>query len=155
MAPTVVRLRRWADTSAALLRRQDRVPSDDGARPIEEQEELELPSLGSRTASLARAHPVATAWVVAAAVTALAYRRLIGPGPLTGGALAAFPGSPHDFFREFGSAVRTTGLGGTEAGSPALLATRRYYREDGTLIELSSAIHPSDRFTYVTSLVRG
>ena len=40
-----------------------------------------------------------------------------------------------------------------EAGSPALLATRRYYREDGTLIELSSAIHPSDRFTYVTSLV--
>ena len=41
-----------------------------------------------------------------------------------------------------------------EAGSPALLATRRYYREDGSLIELSSAIHPSDRFTYVTSLVR-
>ena len=42
-----------------------------------------------------------------------------------------------------------------EPGSPALLATRRYYREDGTLIELSSAVHPSDRFTYVTSLVRG
>jgi DNA-binding GntR family transcriptional regulator len=41
-----------------------------------------------------------------------------------------------------------------EPGSPALLATRRYYREDGGLIELSSAIHPSDRFTYVTSLVR-
>jgi GntR family transcriptional regulator len=42
-----------------------------------------------------------------------------------------------------------------EAGSPALLATRRYYREDGTLLEHSSAVHPSDRFTYVTSLVRG
>jgi GntR family transcriptional regulator len=42
-----------------------------------------------------------------------------------------------------------------DPGSPALLATRRYYREDGTLIELSRAIHPSDRFTYVTSLVRG
>jgi GntR family transcriptional regulator len=42
----------------------------------------------------------------------------------------------------------------SEPGSPALLATRRYYREDGSLIELSSAIHPSDRFTYVTSLVR-
>lgn len=39
-------------------------------------------------------------------------------------------------------------------GSPALRATRRYYREDGTLIELSSAVHPADRFTYVTSLVR-
>lgn len=42
-----------------------------------------------------------------------------------------------------------------DPGEPALLATRRYYREDGTLIELSRAIHPSDRFTYVTSLVRG
>lgn len=41
-----------------------------------------------------------------------------------------------------------------DAGGPALKATRRYYREDGTLIELSSAVHPGDRFTYVTSLVR-
>ncbi|HEX6808580.1 MAG TPA: GntR family transcriptional regulator [Gemmatimonadaceae bacterium] len=41
-----------------------------------------------------------------------------------------------------------------DAGSPALRAVRRYYRENGTLIELSSAIHPGDRFTYVTSLVR-
>lgn len=38
--------------------------------------------------------------------------------------------------------------------SPALRAIRRYYREDGTLIELSSAVHPGDRFNYVTSLVR-
>lgn len=41
-----------------------------------------------------------------------------------------------------------------DVGSPALRATRRYYRENGTLIELSSAVHPGDRFTYVTSLVR-
>lgn len=41
-----------------------------------------------------------------------------------------------------------------DVGSPALLATRRYYRPDDTLIELSSAVHPADRFTYVTSLVR-
>ena len=41
-----------------------------------------------------------------------------------------------------------------DVGSPALQATRRYYRQDDTLIELSSAIHPGDRFTYVTSLVR-
>jgi DNA-binding GntR family transcriptional regulator len=39
-------------------------------------------------------------------------------------------------------------------GSPALRATRRYYDEHDRLIELSSAIHPGDRFTYVTSLVR-
>lgn len=38
--------------------------------------------------------------------------------------------------------------------SPALRATRRYYREDGRLIELSNAVHPGDRFTYITSLVR-
>jgi GntR family transcriptional regulator len=41
-----------------------------------------------------------------------------------------------------------------EPGSPALRAIRRYYQEAGPLIELSSAIHPGDRFTYVTSLVR-
>jgi GntR family transcriptional regulator len=41
-----------------------------------------------------------------------------------------------------------------DAGSPALQATRRYYRADDTLIELSSAVHPGDRFTYETSLVR-
>ncbi|HEV2748941.1 MAG TPA: GntR family transcriptional regulator [Gemmatimonadales bacterium] len=41
-----------------------------------------------------------------------------------------------------------------DVDSPALRAMRRYYREDGTLIELSDAIHPGDRFTYVTSLVR-
>ena len=41
-----------------------------------------------------------------------------------------------------------------EAGSPALRAVRRYYQADGALIEVSSAIHPADRFTYVTSLIR-
>jgi DNA-binding GntR family transcriptional regulator len=39
-------------------------------------------------------------------------------------------------------------------GSPALRAVRRYYDEKGRLIELSNAVHPGDRFTYVTSLVR-
>jgi GntR family transcriptional regulator len=42
----------------------------------------------------------------------------------------------------------------SEAGSPALRAVRRYYDETGKLIELSSAVHPGDRFTYITSLVR-
>lgn len=41
-----------------------------------------------------------------------------------------------------------------EPGSPALRAVRRYYQIDGTLVEVSSAIHPADRFTYVTSLIR-
>jgi DNA-binding GntR family transcriptional regulator len=41
-----------------------------------------------------------------------------------------------------------------DAGSPALRAIRRYYDAKGELIELSNAIHPGDRFTYVTSLER-
>lgn len=40
-------------------------------------------------------------------------------------------------------------------GSPALRAIRRYYDNRGALIELSNAIHPGERFTYVTRLERG
>jgi DNA-binding GntR family transcriptional regulator len=40
------------------------------------------------------------------------------------------------------------------ADDPALRAIRRYYDDRGKLIELSTAIHPGDRFSYVTSLVR-
>jgi DNA-binding GntR family transcriptional regulator len=57
--------------------------------------------------------------------------------------------------------IRAIRLGKREAkllhadvDSPALLAVRRYYRPDDTLIELSSAVHPGDRFTYVTTLLR-
>ena len=39
-------------------------------------------------------------------------------------------------------------------GEPALRAVRRYYDHNGRLIELSSTIHPGERFTYVTSLVQ-
>jgi DNA-binding GntR family transcriptional regulator len=39
-------------------------------------------------------------------------------------------------------------------GGPALRAVRRYYDHNGRLIELSNTIHPGERFTYVTSLVR-
>jgi DNA-binding GntR family transcriptional regulator len=41
-----------------------------------------------------------------------------------------------------------------ELGSPALRAVRRYYDERQRLLELSDAIHPGDRFTYVTRLRR-
>ena len=39
-------------------------------------------------------------------------------------------------------------------GSPALRAIRRYYDDHDTLIELSNAVHPGERFSYVTSLIR-
>jgi DNA-binding GntR family transcriptional regulator len=41
-----------------------------------------------------------------------------------------------------------------EEDSPALRATRRYYDDHGVLIELSNAVHPGERFTYVTTLIR-
>ena len=44
----------------------------------------------------------------------------VGPEVLSGGALAAFPADLGDFFRELGSGVRTTVLGGVQPGSPAL-----------------------------------
>jgi DNA-binding GntR family transcriptional regulator len=39
------------------------------------------------------------------------------------------------------------------AGGPALRAVRRYYDPNGRLFELSIALHPGDRFSYVTSLI--
>ena len=41
-----------------------------------------------------------------------------------------------------------------EPGTPVLRAVRRYFDERQNLLELSDAIHPGDRFTYVTKLRR-
>ena len=68
----------------------------------------------------ASAHPLLVAWVAAALLAAVAYRHLAGVHPLVGGAIAAFPSSATGFFGELVSGVRTTGLGGTQAASPAL-----------------------------------
>jgi len=89
---------------------------------LEEQieEEREQPSIRARAASLALQHPALVAWTLAVGVGALAYRQVIGPQGLSGGALAAFPAGPSEFFRELLSGVRTTGLGGAQAASPAL-----------------------------------
>jgi DNA-binding GntR family transcriptional regulator len=37
---------------------------------------------------------------------------------------------------------------GAEPGAPALRIVRRYYSDDGRLLEVADNIHPSDRFTY-------
>ncbi len=118
MAPMTLRLRHLAESAGGRFRA---APEDVVAeRPLDEQEELELPSLGARTVSVVRAHPATTAWVLFAAVAALAYRHLVGPGPLEGGVMPSFPAHPSDFFRELDSGFRTTGLGGDQAASPAL-----------------------------------
>ncbi|HTI32032.1 MAG TPA: hypothetical protein VL422_00045, partial [Miltoncostaea sp.] len=67
----------------------------------------------------AAAHPLLVAWTLAAVLAAVSYRHLVG-AQLAGGALAAFPSTATGFFNELVSGVRTTGLGGTQAASPAL-----------------------------------
>ena len=37
---------------------------------------------------------------------------------------------------------------GAAAGAPALRVVRRYYGDDGRLLEVAENVHPSDRFTY-------
>ena len=53
-------------------------------------------------------------------VAGVAFRGLLGPESLHGGALASFPDSWRGFFAELSSGFRTTGLGGSVAASPAL-----------------------------------
>ena len=42
----------------------------------------------------------------------------------------------------------------SEPGAPALRILRRYYSDQGTLLEVADNIHPSDRFTYRMELRR-
>ncbi len=43
---------------------------------------------------------------------------------------------------------------GSEAGAPALRILRRYYSDQGVLLEVADNVHPSDRFTYRMELRR-
>jgi GT2 family glycosyltransferase len=87
---------------------------------IELEEEAERPPVRARMASLAGQHPVLVAWTLGLGIMALAFRFLVGPEVIQGGALAAFPPGPTGFFHELVSGFRTTVLGGTQAASPAL-----------------------------------
>jgi GT2 family glycosyltransferase len=118
MAPSTVRFRRWMELApGAVLGRKGGIEPD----ALEAMDELEEPPpLRRRAVSMARAHPVATAWVLLVVVAILAYRHVYGGGTLQGGALAAPASSPTAYFRELLSGVRTTALGGAQAGSPAL-----------------------------------
>jgi hypothetical protein len=87
---------------------------------IELEEEAERAPVRIRFASLAGRHPVLVAWTLGLCIMALAFRFLVGPEVLQGGALAAFPAEPMGFFHELVSGFRTTVLGGSQAASPAL-----------------------------------
>ncbi|HET7869562.1 MAG TPA: glycosyltransferase family 2 protein [Actinomycetota bacterium] len=87
---------------------------------IELEEEAERAPVRTRFASLAGQHPVLVAWTLGVGIMALAFRFLVGPEVLQGGALATFPAEPTGFFHELISGFRTTVLGGSQAASPAL-----------------------------------
>ena len=107
MASTL-RLPRWFERAEALLEEQ-----------LEEGTE-EAPRFRERAATIAGAHPVLVTSIFAIAIGALAYRTIIGPQALTGGALAAFPSSAGAFFHEWAASTRSTILGGVQPASPAL-----------------------------------
>src|SRR3712207_5953349 len=106
------RLPRWFERAEEFLDEGfDELDDDDGTEPVR---------LRRRAAALAVGHPVLLACVVGIALAAVAIRHFIGPDPITGGALPPFPAGAGSFFDELVSAVRTTGLGGTQPASPAL-----------------------------------
>jgi GT2 family glycosyltransferase len=102
------RLPRWFERAEEILDEQ-----------LEEGAE-EAPRFRDRAASLAAAHPVLVASVLAVGLGALAVRHFVGPETLQGGALAAFPADISAFVDELLSGTRTTILGGPHAASPAL-----------------------------------
>jgi GT2 family glycosyltransferase len=107
------RLPRWFERAEAFL--------DEGLEEFgSEDDDRPLPR---RAAGVAAGHPVLLGSILAVGLGALAVRTFVGPEVLTGGALAAFPAHAVDFFRELGSGVRTTVLGGAQPGSPALTLT--------------------------------
>lgn len=106
-----LRLPRWFATAERILEEQR--DADLGDEPVARR-------LRDRTASLVGAHPVITACTLGAVVGAVAIRGLLARGPLAGGVIPAFPGSPAGFFGELLSAYRTTPLGGGLSASPAL-----------------------------------
>jgi GT2 family glycosyltransferase len=109
MAPAWFRVRRLAQAATQALL-PDMGPADTGGP---------LP-VRVRVSRLVASHPVAAAAILGLMVAAVAYRHLLGYSPLAGGGLSAFPASPSDFFEEFFSGLRHTGLEGTGPASPAL-----------------------------------
>ena len=104
------RLPRWFERAEEIL--------DEGLEELEDEElGRQLPR---RAAGVAAGHPVLLGSILAIGLGALAVRHLVGTEVLSGGALASFPADLRDFFRELGSGVRTTVLGGIQPGSPAL-----------------------------------
>jgi GT2 family glycosyltransferase len=109
MAPAWIRVRRLVQAATQALLPDLGEAAAGGPLPVR-----------TRVARVVAAHPVATASALGLMLAAVGYRHLFGHPALTGGGISAFPPGPSDFFREFLSGLRHTGLGGTDPASPAL-----------------------------------
>lgn len=110
-----LRIPRWFQTAERIWEEQRELGEEDEGQPAGTR-------LRHRTASLVSDHPAIVASFVGAVLGAFAVRHLLRSGPVVGGVMPVFPADPIGFFQELGSAVRTTGLGGPLAASPALAA---------------------------------
>jgi GT2 family glycosyltransferase len=106
MQSTLIRVPRWFQQAERIF--EEQLDEERENRPVR-----------ARARSLAMQHPVVVGWGVGVAVAIIAYRVLLS-STLAGGALPWFPSLPSAYVGELLSAVRTTGLGGTYAASPAL-----------------------------------
>lgn len=114
MSPAGAWLQRWATQASGVL-------VGGRAAQVEEGEELEAPPLRERVASVVSDHPVAIAWIGAAIVTFVAFRDVLFVADIEGGAYPVFPPNASSFFEAFASAWRSTGFGGPDMASPALV----------------------------------
>jgi GT2 family glycosyltransferase len=108
-------LPRWFHTAERIIEEQRELDAVDADAPASTR-------LRHRTASFVSVHPVLVGCALGAVVFGFAVRSFLVAGPLVGGAIPAFPSTPNGFFAEAVSGFRTTGLGGSLAASPALMA---------------------------------
>ncbi len=129
MGSAGLRLPRWFETAGQILAEQQEIQ-------VEEEGASAGRRLRDRTASLVGSHPVVVTCFFGIVVAAVAFRGLLGPESLHGGALPAFPASWGGFFGELTSGYRTTPLGGSFAASPALgaLGTTSWFTFGSTAI---------------------
>jgi GT2 family glycosyltransferase len=106
---------KWVEAAGEILAEQRGLGRED-------DDEAPRVRLRHQTVSLARAHPALLGSVVAAVLCSIAFRDLFGAETVRGAVVPSFPTEPSGLFAAFVSGIRTTGLGGAGAGSPALAA---------------------------------
>jgi len=113
MSPVGTRLRRWVLQATSVL-----IGTRSG--PLEPEETVQAP-LARRLLSFLGAHPVGLSLGAALILTVMAFRGVLFASELQGGSVPEFPPGAVDLFREFGSGWRSSGFGGSDGGSPALV----------------------------------